>query len=153
MRGSEVRSPRLLEHHKGTKLPISLAARDGITASFRTAPRPSSAWRCSASGYIGRLVELSATTARINPAVADSSPPSHCREHIASSATAPQIAAQRPNDSDNTKISALLCSARTRPGQHSREPARPAHPIALFLLPTCRETERLDGEWNPIQHS
>jgi len=70
------------------------------------AQRPSSAHRRQASGYGPIFCELLARIGRINPAIADSSPPSHHRPPTASKAIAPQIAAQSPNDSSNTRISA-----------------------------------------------
>src|SRR5262249_33939613 len=79
------------------------------------------------------------------------SPPSHCRPHIASRTIAPQIAAQSPNDSDNTEISALLRSARTRPWPTLQKPARPARPLALFLLPRGRKEPSVSMGVDPIQ--
>jgi len=52
------------------------------------------------------VCELSVTSVRINPAIADSSSASHHRPPIANKAIVPQIAAHSPNDSSSTKISA-----------------------------------------------
>jgi hypothetical protein len=139
VRGLEVGSPRLLEQHRNK------------AAGQPCGPRRHHRMVSNGSKIIVRLALLSLwiyrptrwscrlRPGRINPAVADSSPPSHCRPHIASRTTAPQIAAQSPNDSDNTKISALLRSARTRPWPTLQRPARPVRPVALLLLPTGRK--------------
>jgi hypothetical protein len=60
------------------------------------------------SPWLNRLVEPSAGWVRLvyRLAIGRQLPPSHYRQPTASRAMAPQIAAQKPNDSSNIKISA-----------------------------------------------